>query len=125
MTITNSRPEVSSGTADSSTDPSTATAQQDHLRSGATSGAKRTIEDRVERLSSLSLKRVVEPDEAVKGGVGEGQLLPDELLSVAGLDVGLSPAQRVVLSREEIASIASVGVRFESILMAGFAFDIL
>jgi P-aminobenzoate N-oxygenase AurF len=133
MTITSNSPAVSPATSDASADSSAATAQEDHVRSGTkptaaakqTTEAKRSIEDRVERLSSLSLKRVVEPDESVKGGVGDGQLLPDELLSVAGLDVHLSAEQRVLLSREEVASIASVGVRFESILMAGFAFDIL
>jgi hypothetical protein len=91
----------------------------------ATSGARRSTEDRVERLSALSLKRVVEPDEAVPGGVGTGQLLPDELLSIAGLDLDLTDEQRAVLSREEVAAIASTGVRFESVLMAGFAIDIL
>jgi hypothetical protein len=91
----------------------------------ATSGTRRSTEDRVERLSALSLKRVVEPDEAVPGSVGTGQLLPDELLSIAGLDLDLTDEQRAVLSREEVAAIASTGVRFESVLMAGFAIDIL
>jgi hypothetical protein len=120
MTITSS-PPASPDSAVASADSAAGTAPDDHVRSGT----QRTTEDRVERLSSLSLKRVVEPDEAVKGGVGEGQLLPDELLSVAGLDLELTEEQRILLSREEIASIASVGVRFESILMAGFALDIL
>ncbi len=88
-------------------------------------GARRSTEDRVERLSALSLKRVVEPDEAVPGSVGPGQLLPDELLSIAGLDLQLTEQQREVISREEVAAIASTGVRFESVLMAGFAIDIL
>jgi hypothetical protein len=82
-------------------------------------------EHRIERLSTLSLKRVVEPDEAVPGRVGDGQLLPDELLSVAGLDLDLTAEQRVRLSREEVAAISTTGVKFESILMAGFAFEIL
>src|ERR1700691_5891497 len=112
MTITSS-PPASTGSAVASADSAAGTAPDDHVRSGT----QRTTEDRVERLSSLSLKRVVEPDEAVKGGVGEGQLLPDELLSVAGLDLELTEEERILLSREEIASIASVGVRFESILM--------
>lgn len=90
-----------------------------------TSSARRGNEERVERLSNLSLKRVVEPDEAVPGAVGNGQLLPDELLSTAGLDLGLTEEQRIALSREEVASIAGTGVRFESILMGGFAIDIL
>jgi P-aminobenzoate N-oxygenase AurF len=84
-----------------------------------------TPEQRIERLSTISLKRLVEPDEAVPGRVGTGQLLPDELLSIAGLDLDLTEQQRVALSREEVASIAITGVHFEAILMAGFAFDIL
>jgi P-aminobenzoate N-oxygenase AurF len=85
----------------------------------------RTNEERIERLSAISLKRVIEPEDAVAGSVGEGQLIPDELLSVAGLGLDLTAEQRLLLSREEVASIADTGVRFESILMAGFAFDIL
>ena len=121
MTITDSSP-VPVGTASTSAGGNSSGAQDGHVRSG---GTRRATESRVERLSSLSLKRVVEPDEAVTSSAGDGQLLPDELLSVAGLDLNLTREQRVVLSREEIASIATVGVRFESILMAGFAFDIL
>jgi len=82
-------------------------------------------EQRIERLSNLSLKRLVEPDQAVTGRVGEGQLLPDELISVVGLGLDLTDEQRAALSREEVASIAITGVHFEAILMAGFAFDIL
>jgi hypothetical protein len=89
------------------------------------SSARRGNEERVERLSNLSLKRVVEPDQAVPGTVGEGQLLPDELLSTAGLGLDLTKEQRIALSREEVASITGTGVRFESILMGGFAIDIL
>lgn len=122
MTITSTSSPVRAGTASTSAEETSSGAQDGHVRSG---GTRRATEGRVERLSTLSLKRVVEPDEAVTGSVGDGQLLPDELLSVSGLDLNLTREQRVVLSREEIASIATVGVRFESILMAGFAFDIL
>ena len=83
-----------------------------------------TTEERIERLSTASLKRVVEPDEAVAGTVGPGQLLPDELLSVAGLGLDLTPAQRAALSRAEVASIVDNGIRFEAILTAGFAMQI-
>src|SRR5947208_9668394 len=86
---------------------------------------ERTIEERIDRLSTASLKRVIEPDVEVPGEVGSGQLLPDELLSVAGLDLGLTPEQRAVLSREEIGSITSEGIRFESILAAGFSLQIV
>ena len=85
---------------------------------------ERTIEERIERLSTASLKRVIEPDVEVPGEVGSGQLLPDELLSVAGLGLDLTPEQRAVLSREEIASITGEGIRFESILAAGFSLQI-
>src|SRR4051794_24194941 len=88
------------------------------------STAGRTVEDRIERLSSVSLKRVIEPDVEVPGGVGDGALLPPDLLSVSGLDLDLTPEQWATLSREEVASITEAGVRFEAILIAGFAMDI-
>ena len=80
---------------------------------------------RIERLSTLSLKRLIEPDDALTGSIGPGQVLPDELLSVAGLDLDLTAEQRATLSREEVASIAANGVRFEAVLAAGFALEIL
>lgn len=64
---------------------------------------------------------VVELRTDVTGRVGEGQVLPDELLSVAGLGLVLTPEQRRVLSREEAASITDWEVRFEAVLEAGFA----
>ena len=82
-------------------------------------------DQRVERLSGLSLKRLVEPDEAVTGHVGETQIIPTELLSIAGLGIELTAEQLTRLAREELASIAMVGVRFECALMAGFSLDIL
>src|SRR5438309_196266 len=80
---------------------------------------------RIERLSTVSLKKVIEPDVDVPGEIGPGQVLPDELLSVAGLDLDLTPEQRATLSREEVASITAAGIRFESILAAGFSMDIV
>ena len=80
-----------------------------------------SIEERIERLSTVSLKHVIEPDAEVPGEVGPGQVVPDELLSVAGLDLDLTPEQRAVLSREEAASITDAGVRFEAVLAAGFS----
>ena len=44
---------------------------------------------------------------------------------MAGLDLDLTPEQRATLSREEVASIAANGVRFEAVLAAGFALEIL
>jgi hypothetical protein len=77
-------------------------------------------EERIERLSTASLRRVVEPDVDVAGSVGDGMVLPRQLLSVADLDLDLTEEQWTKLSREELASILDAGVRFESVLMAGF-----
>jgi hypothetical protein len=84
-----------------------------------------TDDVRIVRLSELSARRFVEPDLALPGGIGPGQVLPDELLSIAGLDLDLSAEQRAQLSREEVASIAANGIRFEAVLAAGFALEIL
>ena len=48
------------------------------------------VVERVERLNRASLRRVIEPDVDLPGAVGDGQLVADELLSVAGLDLGLA-----------------------------------
>ncbi|HET9091102.1 MAG TPA: diiron oxygenase [Acidimicrobiales bacterium] len=72
------------------------------------------------RLTKAAARRVVEPDDEVPGAPGEGQLLADELLSIAGLDLELSPEQRAKLAREEVASITAAGIRFEAVLEAGF-----
>jgi hypothetical protein len=91
-------------------------------------GADKTLDQRIERLSTASLKRILEPDVEVTGAVDDGQVLPDELLSIADLPVvlgGLTADQKRTLSREEFASIVATGVRFESVLMAGFALEIL
>ena len=90
----------------------------------ATKTAATTVEDRIERLSAVSLKRVIEPDHDIPGQVGDGAVLPPELLSIDGLDLDLTPEQLVTLSREEVASIVDAGIRFESILIAGFSLDI-
>lgn len=79
---------------------------------------------RIERLNAAAARRVIDPDAEIPGGPGDGQVLPDELLSVAGLDLDLTPDQKAKLSREEIASIATEGVRFEAVLTAGFALEI-
>jgi hypothetical protein len=83
-----------------------------------------TPDDRIQRLSEASARRVLDPDVVVPGGPGDGQVLPDELLSIAGLpDLlnRLTPEQKAKLSREEIAAVAEEGVRFESVLTAGFS----
>lgn len=83
-----------------------------------------TVEERVSRLSAAALARVVDPDEQVPGRIGSGQLLPDELLSVAGLGFDLSAEEKILLSREEVASITAAGIRFEAVLEAGFAIHV-
>ena len=67
---------------------------------------------------------MIEPDADLPGHVGPGQVLPDDLLSVAGLDLDLSADQRATLSREEVGSITAAGVLFEAVLEAGFALQI-
>lgn len=77
-------------------------------------------ERRISRLSSVSSKRVIEPDIAVKGDFGPGQILPDELLITAGLDLELSAEAKAALSREQTAALLDGGIRLESVLLAGF-----
>jgi len=78
-------------------------------------------EERIQRLSDVSTKRFLDPDTAVPGAPGDGQIIPDELLSVAGLNLDLTPEQKIRLSREEVAAIAGEGIRFEAALTAGFS----
>ena len=80
-----------------------------------------TVHDRVVKLTAASARRVIDPDAELVGHLGEGQLLPDCLLSTAGLDVDLSPHQRATLAREEVASLFRAGIRFEAVLAAGFS----
>ena len=79
---------------------------------------------RIERLNAASLRRVIEPDVEVTGSLTKRQVLADELLSVDGLDLDLTPDQRVTLAREELASIVRFGILFETILMSGFAYQL-
>jgi predicted metal-dependent hydrolase len=81
-----------------------------------------TTDTRIGRLSAASLRRIIEPEVEVTGSVGSGMVLPKELLSVAGLELDLTEEQWIALSREELASILDAGIRFESVLMAGFGF---
>lgn len=83
--------------------------------------ASTTVAARIERLNNVSARRLIEPDADLPGSVGDGQLLPNELLSVHGLGLDLDAEQRRRLSREEVASILDNGIRFEAILEAGFA----
>ena len=81
-----------------------------------------TTDERLERLSAASLRRVIDPDRDLPGQIGPGPVLPRELLSVADLGLELTDDQWTKLSREEAASIFDAGVRFEATLMAGFGF---
>ncbi len=88
----------------------------------------RPVDQRIERLSTASLKRIIEPDTDVPGHIGDGQLLPDELLTLSNVPElfdRLTDEQKKVLAREEFGSIVDTGVRFESVLMAGFSLDIV
>lgn len=80
---------------------------------------------KVDRLNTASLRKVIEPEETFDfGAIGAGQVLPDELLTTAGLDLDLSPEQKATLSREETAAMLTMGVAFESILNAGFSWQV-
>ena len=82
------------------------------------------VSAKIDRLSTASAKRVIEPDTDLPGHIGPGQIIPDDLLSVAGLDLDLSDEQKAKLSREEVGSITTAGVIFEAVLEAGFALQI-
>jgi len=59
-----------------------------------------SVDARIERLSAASLTRIVEPDLNVPGSVGDGQILPDELLTlwdVPELFETLTPEQKRAL----------------------------
>ena len=81
-------------------------------------------DERVRRLNNASLRRVIEPDTEVPGSLSDGQVLPDDLLSVRDLGLELTAEQKVTLSREELASITRFGILFEAVLMSGFAYHL-
>lgn len=81
---------------------------------------------RIERLNTASANRVIEPDVDVAGELDlDRQVLPDELLSIHGLDLDLTAEQRRTLAREEAASVFDNGLRFEAVLNAGFSYQIV
>jgi hypothetical protein len=82
------------------------------------------VTGRIERLNVAAVRRVIEPDEDLPGALGPGRVLPDELLSVHGLDLDLTEEQRIRLGREELAASLRSGILFEAILEAGFAMQI-
>jgi hypothetical protein len=77
-------------------------------------------EDRITRLSRVSAKRVIEPDEEVLGDFGPGQIIPDDLLLTAGLELDLTPEQKIQLSRQQAAAMLDGGIRLEAVLLGGF-----
>ncbi|HEY1989363.1 MAG TPA: diiron oxygenase [Acidimicrobiales bacterium] len=83
--------------------------------------AAHAITRRVDRLNTASLRKVIEPDTDVAGALGPGQVFATELSVTADLELGLTDLQKVKLSREEMASVVVAGIRFEAILMSGFA----
>lgn len=112
------RPDTTPSSEPSSGDPMTDDPAEDPADDRA--------QQRLARLNRASTTRSVDPDVApeLRGRVGPGQLVPDELLSVAGLGLDLTDEQRARLSREEVASILVAGVEFEAILMAGLSLEI-
>jgi P-aminobenzoate N-oxygenase AurF len=83
---------------------------------------------RIGRLNRASSARPIEPDTHLPWGtLGAGQVIADDLLSIAGLEeidgmpVELTAEQRARLSREEVAAMLTMGTHFEATLMAGFA----
>ncbi|HEY2563973.1 MAG TPA: diiron oxygenase, partial [Acidimicrobiales bacterium] len=100
----------------------TVTVEQSHTDTETdTDTALRAADKKIDRLNAASLRRVIEPDTKVTGGVGEGQVIPSEMLTVADLGLDLSDRERATLSREELASVVISGIRFETFLMSGFA----
>lgn len=80
------------------------------------------VAQRVERLNTASVRRVIEPEERFAwDSLANGQIVPDALLSIDPDAYGLTPEQRATLSREEVASLLESGVRFETVLISAFA----
>jgi len=79
---------------------------------------------RVDKLNTASLRRVIEPDTEVAGSLGDGAVFARQLSTVAGLDLDLTDEQMVTLTREETASFVTSGIRFEALLMSGFALQL-
>jgi hypothetical protein len=84
-----------------------------------------TPEARIDRLSTASVRKVLEPEELFDwSSLGSGQVIGDELLTTRGLDLDLDADTKARLSREEVAAMLAMGVRFEAVLNSGFALQI-
>src|SRR4029453_12240455 len=82
-------------------------------------------DERIARLSTASVRKVLEPEELFDwDSLGEGHVIGDELLTTSGLDLDLPPETKARLSREEVAAMLEMGIRFEAVLNAGFALRI-
>ncbi|MGI8796029.1 MAG: diiron oxygenase [Acidimicrobiia bacterium] len=85
----------------------------------------RTASDRIGRLSTASVRKVLEPEELFDwSSLGAGQVIGDELLTTRGLDLDLDAETKARLSREEVAAMLEMGIRFEAVLNSGFALQI-
>jgi P-aminobenzoate N-oxygenase AurF len=82
---------------------------------------------RVDKLNTASLARIIDPDKDMPGALGDGPVLPpDLLLPTAGLDEGVLDADAYArFSRLALAAITTSGLQFEAILMAGFGLHIV
>ena len=88
--------------------------------------ARRRRRPTCRQLNTASVRRVIEPeDEFDLGRAGRG---PDDPrrppVRSTPTSYGLTPEQRATLSREEVASLLESGVRFETVLISGFALEL-
>lgn len=82
-------------------------------------------DERIARLSTASIRRVLEPEELFDwSSLGTGQVIGDDLLTTRGLDLELDADTKARLSREEVAAMLQMGIRFEAVLNAGFSLQI-
>jgi len=80
---------------------------------------------RIDRLSDVSARQFREPEQEFEWStMSPGRVLPDDLLSIAGLDLDLDDAARARLSREEVAAMLASGIRFEAILNTVFSSEL-
>jgi len=83
------------------------------------------VDTRVNRLNDVSTRQLREPEvEFDWHALSCGQLIADDLLSTAGLGLDLTEEQKATLSREEVASMLAVGIRFEAVLNAAFSLQL-
>jgi len=84
-----------------------------------------TPDARIDRLSTSSVRKVLEPEELFDwSSLGPGQVIGDELLTTRGLGLDLDAETKARLSREEVAAMLEMGIRFEAVLNSGFALQI-